>query len=209
MSAEQSLVPSGSRVVPVLTVPSAALAEPLAEALAGGGLRCVEVTMRTPDAEQALATMAAHPELTVGAGTVLTGEQARRVVDAGAAFIVAPGFDEELVATSRELGVPVIPGVATATELMRARRAGISLVKLFPAEQLGGLAMLKALAAPFPDMRFMPTGGIGPDQVAAYLAHPSVSAVGGSWIAPLDCLQRGDYQRIRQLAAQAAELDAP
>ncbi|NUP46244.1 MAG: bifunctional 4-hydroxy-2-oxoglutarate aldolase/2-dehydro-3-deoxy-phosphogluconate aldolase [Catenulispora sp.] len=199
---------SYARIVPVLTVPSVAMADPLAEALAEGGLRCVEVTLRTGEAENVLKTMAAHRELTVGAGTVLTAEQARRAVGAGAAFLVSPGFDEDLVAACWELGVPLIPGAATATELMCAQRAGIGLVKLFPAERLGGLATLEALAAPFPRMRFMPTGGIGADQAAAYLAHPSVSAVGGSWIAPADCLRRGDYSEIRRLAAQAAKLGA-
>lgn len=208
MNADRPHWLSGSRIVPVLTVPSAAMAEPLADALADAGLRCAEVTLRTADSEQALRTMAAYAGMTIGAGTVLTAEQARRAVDAGAAFIVSPGFDADVVAACRELNVPIIPGIATATELMRAQRAGLDLVKLFPAEQLGGLAMLKALAAPFPQMSFMPTGGIGADQAAGYLAHPSVLAVGGSWIAPPDCLQRGDYQRIRALAARAVELGA-
>jgi 2-dehydro-3-deoxyphosphogluconate aldolase/(4S)-4-hydroxy-2-oxoglutarate aldolase len=195
-----------ARIVPVLTVPSAAMAAPLADALADAGLGCVEVTLRTPESEQVLETMAAHGGLMVGAGTVLTPEQAQRAVAAGAAFVVSPGFDAQLVAACRELDAPIIPGIATATELMSAQRAGIDTVKLFPAEQLGGLATIKALAGPFPHVRFMPTGGIGPDQAGAYLAHPAVLAVGGSWIAPLDSLQRGDYERIRALAAQAAVL---
>lgn len=199
---------SGARVVPVLTVTSAAMAEPLADALADAGLRCAEVTLRAPEAEEILAAMAAHGGLTVGAGTVLSPEQAHRAVAAGAAFLVSPGFDADLVAACRALDTPIIPGIATATELMRAQRAGVDTVKLFPAEPLGGLATLKALAAPFPNVRFMPTGGIGADQAAAYLAHPSVLAVGGSWIAPLDLLQRGDYQQIRTLAAHAAKLGA-
>jgi len=165
MSGDQVGCPSYARVVPVLTVPSVAMAEPLAEALVEGGMRCAEVTLRTPDDDEVLATMAAHRGLTVGAGTVLTRDQARRAVAAGAAFVASAGFDEDLVAACWELGVPFIPGVATATELMRA-------------------------------------------QAAAYLAHPSVSAVGGSWMTPPECLEHGDYSRIRQLAAQAAKLGA-
>jgi len=199
---------SGARIVPVLTVPSAAMAGPLAETLADAGVRCAEVTLRTPDSEQVLKLMAAHGGLTVGAGTVITAAQAERAVAAGAAFVVSPGLDTDLVARCRELDTPITPGIATATELMRAQRFGVNTVKLFPAEQLGGIATLKALAAPFPHTRFMPTGGVRPDQAVEYLAHPSVVAVGGSWIAPLDCLQRGDYQQIRRLAERAVELGA-
>ncbi len=141
----------GARLLPVLTVPSTATAGPLADALAAGGVRCAEVTFRTPGAERVLKTMAAHGGLTVGAGTVLTADQAERAVAAGARFVVSPGFDEEVVATCRELGVPVVPGIATATELMRALKAGLDTVKLFPAEAARRpAATLRALAAPFP-----------------------------------------------------------
>ncbi|MFI7400549.1 bifunctional 4-hydroxy-2-oxoglutarate aldolase/2-dehydro-3-deoxy-phosphogluconate aldolase [Streptomyces sp. NPDC049541] len=194
-----------TRIVPVLTVPSTASAGPLAEALAAGGARCAEVTLRTPDAEQVLKAMAAHGGLTVGAGTVLTAEQAERAVAAGARFVVSPGFDDEVVARCRELGAPVIPGIATATELMRALKAGLDTVKLFPAEPLGGLRTLRALAAPFPGVRFVPTGGIDASRMAAYLADPAVLAVGGSWMATPDHLSRGDYAEIRRLTADAAE----
>ncbi|MFE1313139.1 bifunctional 4-hydroxy-2-oxoglutarate aldolase/2-dehydro-3-deoxy-phosphogluconate aldolase [Streptomyces sp. NPDC058755] len=195
----------GARVVPVLTVPSPATAGPLADALAAGGARCAEVTFRTPGAEQVLKTMAAHGRLTVGAGTVLTPEQAERAVAAGARFVVSPGFDEEVVARCRELGVPVVPGIATATELMRALRAGVDTVKLFPAEPLGGLRTLRALAAPFPGTRFVPTGGIDASRMAAYLADPAVLAVGGSWMATVAHLDKGDYEDIRRLTADAVE----
>jgi 2-dehydro-3-deoxyphosphogluconate aldolase/(4S)-4-hydroxy-2-oxoglutarate aldolase len=134
---------------------------------------------------------------------VLTPEQAERAVEAGAAFVVSPGFDADVVRRCRELGVPVVPGVATATELQRALRAGCDTVKLFPAEQLGGTRMLAALAAPFPAARFIPTGGIGPGQLAGYLAQPSVLAVGGSWIATAAMLEAGDYAGIRRLTAEA------
>ena len=196
---------AGARLLPVLTVPSAATAGPLADALAVGGARCAEVTFRTPSAERVLKEMASHGGLTVGAGTVLTPEQAERAVAAGARFVVSPGFDEEVVATCRELGVPVVPGIATATELMRALKAGLDIVKLFPAEQLGGLPTLRALAAPFPRMRFVPTGGIDASRMAAYLADPAVLAVGGSWMATADHLEREDYGEIRRLTADAVD----
>jgi 2-dehydro-3-deoxyphosphogluconate aldolase / (4S)-4-hydroxy-2-oxoglutarate aldolase len=200
---------AGARLLPVLTVPSVASAGPLADALAAGGARCAEVTFRTPDAEQVVKAMAAHGGLTVGAGTVLTPEQAERAVAAGARFLVSPGFDDEVIDKGRELGVPVVPGVASATELMRALRAGVDTVKLFPAEPLGGTGMLRALAAPFPQARFVPTGGIGPDGLSAYLAHPAVLAVGGSWIATPGHLERGEYDEIRRLTAEAVERTAP
>ncbi|MGJ5752006.1 2-dehydro-3-deoxyphosphogluconate aldolase/(4S)-4-hydroxy-2-oxoglutarate aldolase [Streptomyces puniciscabiei] len=205
MTASVASVLSGARVLPVLTAASVATAGPLADALTAGGARCAEVTFRTPDAEQVVKAMAAHGGLTVGAGTVLTSEQAERAVAAGARFVVSPGYDAEVVATCRELDVPVVPGVATATEVMRALRAGLDTVKLFPAEPLGGMGMLKALAAPFPRARFLPTGGIGPEQLPGYLAHPAVLAVGGSWMATTGHLERGDYDGIRRLTAEAVE----
>ncbi|MDX2757269.1 bifunctional 4-hydroxy-2-oxoglutarate aldolase/2-dehydro-3-deoxy-phosphogluconate aldolase [Streptomyces europaeiscabiei] len=209
MKAGLDSVLSGTRIVPVLTVPDPATAGPLADALAAGGARCAEVTFRTPDAEQVLKTMAAHGGLAVGAGTVLTPEQAERAVAAGARFVVSPGFDDEVVATCRELGVPVVPGIATATELMRALAAGLDTVKLFPAEALGGLRTLRALAAPFPRMRFVPTGGIGASRLAAYLDEPAVLAVGGSWMVTAAYLERGDYDDIRRLTAEAVERSTP
>jgi 2-dehydro-3-deoxyphosphogluconate aldolase/(4S)-4-hydroxy-2-oxoglutarate aldolase len=193
----------GARVMPVLTVPRAPTAGPLADALAAGGARCAEVTFRTSDAEQVLKTMADHGGLTVGAGTVRTPEQVDRAVAAGARFIVSPGFDEAVVAECREQGVPVLPGIASATELMRALRAGLDTVKLFPAEPLGGIPMLRALAAPFPHVRFVPTGGIDASRRPAYLAIPAVLAVGGSWMATAAHLERGEYGEIRRLTAEA------
>ncbi|SEC22135.1 2-dehydro-3-deoxyphosphogluconate aldolase / (4S)-4-hydroxy-2-oxoglutarate aldolase [Streptomyces sp. 3213] len=208
MTTDLAAVLAGSRLLPVLTVALAASAGPLADALAAGGAHCAEVTFRTPDAERVVKAMAAHGALTVGAGTVLNAEQAERAVAAGARFLVSPGFDEEVIAKARELAVPVVPGVATASELMRALKAGVDTVKLFPAEPLGGTAMLRALAAPFPQARFVPTGGIGPDQLPAYLGHPSVLAVGGSWIATPGHLERGAYGEIRRLTAEAVERTA-
>ncbi|GGR76665.1 hypothetical protein GCM10010269_14830 [Streptomyces humidus] len=209
ISTDPAAVLAGARLLPVLTVPSTQAGGPLADALAAGGARCAEVTLRTPGAERVLREMAAHGGLIVGAGTVLTPEQAERAVAAGARFVVSPGFDEEVVAKCRELGVPVVPGVATATELMRALRAGLHTVKLFPAEPLGGPRTLRALAAPFPGVRFVPTGGIDASRMAAYLAEPAVLAVGGSWMAAPALLERGDHDEIRRLTADAVDRSMP
>ncbi|MFF7051554.1 bifunctional 4-hydroxy-2-oxoglutarate aldolase/2-dehydro-3-deoxy-phosphogluconate aldolase [Streptomyces griseorubiginosus] len=209
MTAHLAELLAGARIVPVLTVPDPRTAAPLARALAAGGARCAEVTFRTPDAEQVVKAMAAEGGLVVGAGTVLTAEQAERAVAAGARFLVSPGLDDEVLDTARALGVPIAPGVATATELMRAVRAGIDTVKLFPAEPLGGRAMLRALAAPFPGVRFMPTGGIDAAALPGYLAESSVLAVGGSWMATPALLASGDYAEIRRLTAEAVERSTP
>ncbi|WP_141203068.1 bifunctional 4-hydroxy-2-oxoglutarate aldolase/2-dehydro-3-deoxy-phosphogluconate aldolase [Streptomyces griseorubiginosus] len=198
-----------ARIVPVLTVPDPRTAAPLARALTAGGAHCAEVTFRTPDAEEVVKAMAAEGGLVVGAGTILTAEQAERAVAAGARFLVSPGLDDEVLDVARALGVPIAPGVATATELMRAVRAGIDTVKLFPSEPLGGRAMLRALAAPFPGVRFMPTGGIGPAQLPGYLSEPAVLAVGGSWMATPALLASGDYEEIRRLTAEAVERSTP
>ncbi|MDX3635627.1 bifunctional 4-hydroxy-2-oxoglutarate aldolase/2-dehydro-3-deoxy-phosphogluconate aldolase [Streptomyces europaeiscabiei] len=208
MSTDLTAALSGARILPVLTLPDVATAAPLAEALAAGGARCAEVTFRTPDAEKALRAMAAHGGLAVGAGTVLTPEQAERAVEAGARFVLSPGFDAEVVDRCRELGVPVVPGIATATELMQALRAGLTTVKLFPAEPLGGTRLLQALAAPFPQARFVPTGGIGPANLSVYLSHPAVLAVGGGWMAAAGHLERGDYAEIQRLTAESVERSA-
>ncbi|UXY22995.1 bifunctional 4-hydroxy-2-oxoglutarate aldolase/2-dehydro-3-deoxy-phosphogluconate aldolase [Streptomyces cynarae] len=196
---------AGARIMPVLTVPEPATAGPLADALAAGGARYAEVTFRTAEAEQVVKAMAAHGGLAVGAGTVLTAEQAERAVAAGARFVVSPGFDEDVVTTCRELGVPVVPGIATATELMRALSAGVDTVKLFPAEPLGGLRTLRSLAAPFPRVRFVPTGGIDASCLTSYLAEPAVLAVGGSWMATPTHVANGYYDEIRRLTADAVD----
>ncbi|NUR58140.1 MAG: bifunctional 4-hydroxy-2-oxoglutarate aldolase/2-dehydro-3-deoxy-phosphogluconate aldolase [Catenulispora sp.] len=209
MTADIADLLRGARILPVLTVPETASALPLADALAEAGVSCAEVTLRTPQALDVLEAMAAHGGLTVGAGTVITPRQAERAVAAGAAFVVCPGLDTEVIATCHELGVPVLPGIATATELMRALSVGINTVKLFPAEQIGGTALLRALAAPFPQVRFVPTGGIGADNADDYFAEPSVLAVGGSWLTPAQALARGDYQCIRDLASQAVQRSTP
>jgi 2-dehydro-3-deoxyphosphogluconate aldolase/(4S)-4-hydroxy-2-oxoglutarate aldolase len=194
------------RLVPAVVIDDPAAARPLAEALVAGGLPCAEVTFRTPAAEAALAAMAADPRLLVGAGTVVRPEQVDRAVAAGARFIVSPGLSVGVVRHCRRLGVPVVPGVATATEIQAAGEEGLDVLKFFPAEPLGGLPTLAALAAPFPGVRFVPTGGIGAAQLGRYLAHPSVLAVGGTWMVAPKLVAAGAWDEITRLAAEAVAL---
>jgi 2-dehydro-3-deoxyphosphogluconate aldolase/(4S)-4-hydroxy-2-oxoglutarate aldolase len=191
-------------VLAVTMIDDPTVAAPLGAALAAGGLPCVEVTFRTAGAEQAIARLAADPDLLAGAGTVVEPSQVDRAVEAGARFVVSPGFDRSVVDRCRVLGVPVVPGLATATEAMAALRAGVNVVKLFPAGPLGGLAMVRALAAPFPGLRFLPTGGIGERDVAGYLAHPAVLAVGGSWVADRALVRERRFDEIERRARAAA-----
>jgi 2-dehydro-3-deoxyphosphogluconate aldolase/(4S)-4-hydroxy-2-oxoglutarate aldolase len=191
------------RLLPVVVLGSAAGAGPLADALLAGGLRCIEVTFRTDAAADGIRAIAERPELIVGAGTVLTPAQADRAVEAGARFVVSPGFDPAVVRHCQQLGVPVFPGVASATEIQMALSAGLSTVKFFPAEQLGGAGMIKALAAPFRSVRFIPTGGVNAGNLASYLALPAVLAVGGSWMVAPDLLAAGDWAEVTRLTAAA------
>jgi 2-dehydro-3-deoxyphosphogluconate aldolase/(4S)-4-hydroxy-2-oxoglutarate aldolase len=200
---------TASRLIPVIAIEQARYARALASALLAGGLRCAEVTLRTDAAVDAIAALAQEPDLVVGAGTVLTAEQVDRVRDAGATFVVSPGFGPKVVQRCRELGMPVVPGVMTPTELQRALDAGLRTVKFFPAEQAGGVAMIKALAAPFRDVRFIPTGGIHAGNVADYLKLACVVAVGGSWMVPADALAAQDWHRVERLVAEAVALAAP
>jgi 2-dehydro-3-deoxyphosphogluconate aldolase/(4S)-4-hydroxy-2-oxoglutarate aldolase len=194
------------RLVPVVVLDDPALAGPLAEALVAGGLPCAEVTFRTPAAEAALAALAADPRLLVGAGTVVRPEQVDRAVLAGARFVVSPGFSAAVVRRCRQAGVPVIPGVATASEVQAAGEADLAVLKFFPAEPLGGLPMLRALAAPFPGVRFVPTGGIGVAQLGAYLGDPRVLAVGGSWMVAPELLATGAWEEVTRRTAEAVAL---
>jgi 2-dehydro-3-deoxyphosphogluconate aldolase/(4S)-4-hydroxy-2-oxoglutarate aldolase len=196
------------RVVPVIVLDDAAAAGPLAAALVDGGLPVAEVTFRTAAAERALAAMASDQRLLVGAGTVISPEQVDRAFDAGARFIVSPGFSAAVVERALALGLPVLPGVATATDIMSAIAAGLSTVKFFPAETVGGVAALRALAAPFPHVRFVPTGGITAASLAAYLAMPSVLAVGGSWMVSRELIGAGRYDEVSRLCAQAVAVAA-
>ena len=193
-------------VIPVVVSDRAHDADPLADALVAGGLACAEVTFRTACAEAIIETMAGRGDMLVGAGTIVNGDQADRAVAAGASFVVTPGLDPALVRHCGRLGVPIFPGVATASEIQSAIREGLKVVKLFPAGPLGGLTMLGALAAPFAGVSFIPTGGIGPAELADYLRHPAVLAVGGSWLVDRGLLAAGDFGSVRRLAADAVAI---
>ena len=171
-------------VIPVLVVEEHMDPVALAEALVDGGLPVIEVTLRTPYALDAIRAMAQVPGAVVGAGTVRDEAQLARALDAGARFIVSPGLTNPLALAARDTEVAFLPGIATASDILRGLDLGLSRFKFFPAEAMGGLATLKALAAPFPEIRFCPTGGIGADSAAIWLAHPSVLCVGGSWVVP-------------------------
>ena len=196
-------------VVPVIVIEDEAKAVLLARALVAGGLPVLEVTFRTPAAAGAIARIKAEvPEAVVGAGTLLTREQVKAAQAAGAVFGVAPGFDPALVAYAQELGLPMVPGIATASELSQALAAGVPMVKFFPAEAAGGVKMIKNLlgAFRFTGVKFMPTGGINPQNVRDYLAVPEIVACGGTWIVPKEALAAGDWGRITALAAEAAAM---
>jgi 2-dehydro-3-deoxyphosphogluconate aldolase/(4S)-4-hydroxy-2-oxoglutarate aldolase len=195
------------RVIPVVEISRVDDAVPLARALVDAGLPCAEITFRTASAAQAIEAIATSvPDIRVGAGTVVTVAQAEAALAAGASFIVAPGFDPAVVDFALEHGVPIVPGVCTPTEVGMALGRGLSVLKLFPAEAAGGVAYLKALAAPFGGVRFVPTGGIGPDNLAAYLAVRQVIACGGSWMVKKALIAAGEFDTIRTLATQAREI---
>jgi 2-dehydro-3-deoxyphosphogluconate aldolase/(4S)-4-hydroxy-2-oxoglutarate aldolase len=197
-------------VIPVLTVTDVNAAAPLARALAAGGLRVLEVTMRTPVALAAIEAMRrAVPEAIVGVGTLTRPVDFAGAGRAGAQFGVTPGLTPELAAAARGARFPLLPGVMTPTELIGARALGYDVLKLFPAQQAGGIAMLKALGAPFPDVLFCPTGGITRASAADFLALPNVVCVGGSWLAPAELMAAGDWAAIEALARDAAALRKP
>lgn len=195
-------------VVPVVVADEIGVAGRLGDALKEGGLPVAEVTFRTAAALEVLRLLARDRELLVGAGTVVRPEQVDLARAAGARFVVTPGFSARVVDRCRELGVPVVPGVATATELMAALDHGVDLVKFFPAQTSGGVAMIRALQGPFPEVRFVPTGGISAMNAAEYLAVRSVVAIGGSWIVAPELLQGGDFASISRLAAEAVQIAA-
>ena len=196
-------------LVPVVEIPDAALAGPLGQALLAGGLPCAEITFRTSSAAAAIAVLRREcPDLLVGAGTVLTPAQVDAAADAGAAFIVAPGFNPVTLERARARGLPMIPGVCTPTEIEQALSHGVDVLKFFPAEAAGGVAFLKAVSAPYKNVRFIPTGGISASNVASYLALPQVLACGGSWMVSKDLLLRGDFEAIRRLASEAVSVAA-
>ena len=198
------------RIVPVIVIDDPNDAIPLGEALLAGGLSCAEITFRTARAGEALRRIAAEvPSLLAGAGTVLTPEQAAAARDAGAQFIVAPGFNPRVVDYCVERDIPVYPGVATPTDIEAAREKGLRVVKFFPAEPLGGLAFLKAMAAPYADMEFIPTGGINASNVGSYLAFKKVVACGGSWMAPTEWIATKEFDRIREESRRAVAAARP
>lgn len=197
----------GVAVMPVLTIEREADAVPLARALLGAGLRLIEVTLRTPTSLAAIAAIAREvPPVVVGAGAVQRPVDVVQACAAGARFLVSPGMTPELAAAALATELPYLPGVATPSEIMTARDLGISFLKLFPAEAVGGLALLQALAPVFPGVAFCPTGGIDEHSAARYLALPNVPMVGGSWMAPREAVAAGDWAMVRRLSERAAAL---
>ncbi len=194
-------------LVPVIKIDRAADAVPLARALIGGGLPVAEITFRTAAAAESIRRIAGElPEMILGAGTVLTTHQAAQAVDAGARYIVSPGFDPQVVDWCVTQGVPITPGVVTPSEVIMALGKGLSVLKFFPAEESGGVRMLTALAGPFGDVRFIPTGGITAASLPAYLQLPNVVAVGGSWMVTAALIAAGQFGEIERLAAEARRI---
>jgi 2-dehydro-3-deoxyphosphogluconate aldolase/(4S)-4-hydroxy-2-oxoglutarate aldolase len=195
------------RLIPIADITSVRDAVPLGRALLEAGLPCVEVTLRTPAGVDAIRAIALElPEIVVGAGTVRTVEQAGRAVEAGAKFLVAPGLSGEVVSQAAALGVPMLPGVCTPSEIEQAVDMGLTFLKFFPAEAAGGIAYLKALAGPYSEVRFVPCGGIGPTNLAAYLIQPTVVACGGSWMVKPSLIASGDFATITSLTTEAVSV---
>jgi 2-dehydro-3-deoxyphosphogluconate aldolase/(4S)-4-hydroxy-2-oxoglutarate aldolase len=198
-----------ARIVPVIVIDDPDDAVPLARSLIEGGLSCAEITFRTEHAAESIARItAAVPEIFVGAGTVLSPAQAATAWDSGARFMVSPGFNPRVVDYCVAQGIPVYPGICTPTELEAALEKGLQTLKFFPAEPSGGLSFLKAMAAPYGDVHFMPTGGINLDNVAKYLTYDRIVACGGSWMAPAEWIRAKQFDRIRQESCRAADVAA-
>ncbi len=198
---------NGQPVIPVLKIAKAVDAVPLARALARGGLPVIEITLRTPEALEAVRRVAGEVEESiVGAGTILSARQFEEAAKAGSKFIVSPGVTRELLAAGEASEVPLLPGAITPGEIMTAREAGLDFLKFFPAEQAGGAAFLKALASPLADIRFCPTGGVSARNAMDYLSLPNVVCVGGSWVAPDDMVAAGKWDAIEALAREASTL---
>lgn len=194
-------------IVPVVVLEKVEDAEPMAHTLMHAGMRSAEVTFRTACAAECIAAMrAAEPEMCVGAGTVLNNEQADRAIDAGAQFIVSPGYSEDVVSHCIELNVPVLPGCVTPSDITAAIAHGLHVTKFFPAAQYGGLATIKALAAPFVGHRFMPTGGVSTANVEEYLSCPAIAACGGTWMVKPALFADGDFSRVEQTAREAMDV---
>ncbi len=194
-------------VVPVVVLEDEKAAVPLAKALVQGGLPCAEVTFRTEAAAESIRLMSeAYPDMLVGAGTVLTTEQVDLAVKSGAKFIVSPGFDPEVVDYCLEKNIPVLPGCITPSEVAQAVKRGLKVVKFFPAEQAGGIAMIKAMAAPYYNVKFMPTGGISPKNLKDYLSCDKILCCGGSWMVKGDMIKNGEFDKIQMLVKEAKKL---
>lgn len=196
-----------TRIVPVIVIKELAHAVPLARALVEGGLNILEVTLRTDVALTAIAAIAAEVKgAIVGAGTVINARQFAAAAEAGSKFVVSPGLTDEVVKASRDQDVPILPGVATASEIMQGLSLGLSIFKFFPAETSGGAPAIKALGGPFPQVRFCPTGGIGPKNLSSYLSLPNVVAAGGSWMVPSDLNEADAFAKAAAMAREAKEL---
>jgi 2-dehydro-3-deoxyphosphogluconate aldolase/(4S)-4-hydroxy-2-oxoglutarate aldolase len=209
MPADPTPLVSKTPVIPVLTIERAVDAVRLARALVAGGLPVIEVTLRTKAALDAIRAIAAEvPDCVVGVGTVLRAADITAAIGAGAKYLVSPGTPPELAAALADVSIPVLPGCATVSEAMALGARGFKVLKFFPAEASGGTAWLKSIAAPLPELKFCPTGGIDSRNIATYLACPNVLAVGGSWVAPKDAIASGDFARITQLAREASALRA-
>lgn len=194
------------KIIPVVAIHEAGLADALAEALLEGGLPCAEITFRTQAAAEAIRRIAKRGDILVGAGTVLTIEQVKLAMDAGATFIVAPGFNPKVVGYCLKHNIPMTPGVATPTDIEAALDLGLTILKYFPAEAFGGLNTLKAISAPYTNVKFIPTGGINTLNVATYLAHPKVVACGGSWMVKSTFITSHQFDTITRLTREAVTL---
>ena len=196
-----------NKLVPVVKLDRVEDAIPLGEALCAGGLPVAEVTFRTDAAEESIRQMKkAFPDMMVGAGTVVNVEQAKRALDAGSSFLVSPGTSVKVIEFAVDHDIPIFPGCCTPSEIMTCMDYGLEVVKFFPAKQYGGLATIKALAGPFPSMRFMPTGGVNADNIKEFLSFDKIIAVGGSWMVKADLIKEGNFDEIVRLTKEAVEL---
>lgn len=199
---------SQTRVLPAVVIDDVRHAEPLGQAMMEGGLPCVEVTFRTPAAAAALRAMTEIDGLCVGAGTITHLRQLDEAMEAGASFVVTPGLDETLIRQCQEAGVPIIPGAVTPTELMRAINLGLEWIKFFPCSTFGGLPAIQNLSGPFPNLQFLPTGGIDLSSLSTYLAHPQVLACGGTWMARREWIREGCFNQVRETCLETMSLVA-
>jgi 2-dehydro-3-deoxyphosphogluconate aldolase / (4S)-4-hydroxy-2-oxoglutarate aldolase len=195
-----------SRVLPIVAIRDAKDAMPLADALKAGDLPLVEVTFRTEAAEDAIGIISSRGDILVGAGTIVTVEQAGKAIDAGAKFMVSPGLDAEVVKFCLDKGVPIMPGICTPSEIMAAMKMGLTTLKFFPAEAYGGLKTLKAISAPLASVKFIPTGGVNPKNLAEYLAFSKVLACGGTWLATSEMIEQGKFEEISRLCEEAVAI---